>query len=62
MTNLEDFMNKKDKVKEYNAKRQKIEGSFSCQHCNLFVNYAIMDESNSLEWECQDGHRSYGRI
>ena len=62
MTNLESFMNKKDKVKELNSKRQKVEGSFSCQQCNLFASYAIMDDSNNLEWECQDGHMSYGRI
>jgi hypothetical protein len=62
MKNLENFINKKDKVKEYNSKKQKVEGSFACQQCNLLAPYAIMDDSNNLEWECQNGHMSYGRI
>lgn len=62
MTSLDDFMNKKKAVKEFNSKRQRVEGSFACQQCNGYASYAIMDESNSLEWECQDGHMSYGRI
>lgn len=62
MTSLDDFINKKKDVKEFNSKRQQINGSFACQHCGGHVSYAIMDDSNNLEWECQDGHMSYGRI
>lgn len=62
MTSLDDFISKNKAVKEFNEKRQRIEGSFACNECNLYASYAILDESMSMEWECQDGHISYGRL
>jgi hypothetical protein len=62
MTSLDDFISKKKAVAEFNSKRKKIEGSFQCAECNLYASYAIVDENMSMEWECLDGHMSYGRM
>jgi hypothetical protein len=60
MASIDDFVTKKNS--SYVEKKQMIEGSFSCSECNLYAEFAMIDESMSMEWECEQGHKSYGRL
>ena len=57
MTDLENFLNKKDK--EIIEELDIVDGSFSCQNseCNLLTHEAFYDNShNRIKWTCVNGH------
>ena len=60
MTNLDDFLNKKEKtISPVNV--EIIDGTFACQNtdCNVVSYEAIMDSSDgTVHWTCTCGHRS----
>jgi hypothetical protein len=62
MPNLEDFVSKKKDTSVRDSKKQRLEGSFQCNECNTYSEYAMIDENLAMEWECQNGHISYGRL
>ena len=59
MTNLDNFLNKKEKqVEDY---LDPVEGSFSCQNseCNVVTYEAFLDNSRTkIKWTCANGHDS----
>ena len=58
MTNLEDFLNKKNKS---TTKIESASGSFSCQdlECKEVISEGYIDRvSNRLHWVCSQGHES----
>jgi len=60
MTNLDDFLNKKNDVPKI-INVEIIDGSFVCQNteCNAISYEAIMDSNDrSVHWTCNCGHRS----
>jgi hypothetical protein len=59
MTNLEQFLNKKENKDIVNI--EPISGSFSCQHqdCHEVVNDGYVDRvKNRINWVCIYGHES----
>jgi hypothetical protein len=60
MTNLDDFLNKKNDVSKI-INVEIIDGSFVCQNteCDVISYEAIMDSNDrSVHWVCICGHRS----
>jgi hypothetical protein len=58
MTNLDDFLSKKQEVIE---DFDPVDGSFTCQNseCNVVTYEAFLDRShNRIKWVCSNGHDS----
>ena len=58
MTNLDNFLNKKEAVEDY---LDPVDGSFQCQNkeCSLITYESFLDRSsNKIKWTCANGHDS----
>jgi len=61
MPNLNEFLNKKDKQKEYSLER--LPGLRACNTCDEDVNGALWDPIELvMSWRCSKGHETTFRV
>lgn len=59
MARIEDLISKKPRDEKSSSESVMMEGSFSCQTCNIVSSEAEFDKSaGTITWTCENNHKS----